>query len=419
MKKLITLLTFLFCFILSSWAWIGDSYITFNGTWYTGSNSYEQPAGFFAGTNLGKITNSFTLGGEVQLWPATTEAVTLGYKIVQNESTIGDVGYLELPFFENAGNNSKHQAINAGTISVTELAAGNYELHVWFSYNSEYDNKSGDNFIATFTVVKGAITTLTAPSKVFIDETITLDATSENVTNPIYSYSVKVPESDNYVAATQPYQPTVVGTYTFKVEVAEQGEEGIILNEDTKDVVVKAVPEPITIKFKIPVEWTSQVISIHYWNDDIAGNFVTATISNGDWYTYTFERMEVVNVIFINGENWTGQNADQTSDIKDITTSTCYNVKSELDGELKRVASIVNCGGEGTNNPTIVNNTISITAENNQIRATFDGTKQIQLYSASGQLLHAGTAKNIFEHSATTGIYLLKIDNQAYKLLIQ
>ncbi|MCK9509255.1 MAG: T9SS type A sorting domain-containing protein [Pigmentiphaga sp.] len=323
MKKLSTLMLFLSSFFaVSLFAWMGNSYLVVNGTWYTGSNNYVQPAGKFHDANLGSFANSFTLNGEVQVYPNSSTAATLYYRIDNDNNNIKT---LSLPKIDNEGNNSKHSASTPATIDVSGLSAGVHYIDCWFNHGSDYDNNGGSNFKASFTVVKAPVVTLSVPDFVYIDETIILNATPENVDNPVITYSVKAPGSGTYVITTSPYEPTATGTYTFKAEVKEDG-VGDALASDTKDVIVKTVPDPIVINAKVPASWENDIHLFVFNTNQDGWKKMT---QDGDWYTYTFTRLESVNIIFVNGDDW-GGDANQTVNVENVTSSTCYQVNDEV-----------------------------------------------------------------------------------------
>ena len=147
MKKIITLFLVIFLFN-SAWgqSWCGNSFITVNGTWYTGSNSYVQPAGLFQGANIGSFSTNFILGGELQVWPSLSSPATLYYSIDSGNFTA-----ITLPNNGAVGNNSKHYG--ESTISVTGLTNGSHSVAIYFQAGSAavYDNNSSANFVASFT----------------------------------------------------------------------------------------------------------------------------------------------------------------------------------------------------------------------------------------------------------------------------
>lgn len=144
MKKSIFLFFAAILCATNAWAWCGNSFITVNGTWCTGSNSYVHTGGKFDGKNLGTLT-TLNLGGELQVWPSSTTAGTLCYKIDD-----GTENSISLPKTGTEGNNSKHSG--SADVDLTSLSAGTHTIAVWFKHNSDKDDNGGKNFVATFTI---------------------------------------------------------------------------------------------------------------------------------------------------------------------------------------------------------------------------------------------------------------------------
>jgi len=145
MKKSIFLFFAALLFSASAWAdWCGNSFITVNGLWCTGSNSYVHDGGKFHGKDLGTLT-TLELGGEFQVWPSSTTAGTLCYKIDD-----GTENSIPLPKTGTEGNNSKHSG--SGAVDLSGLAGGSHSIAVWFKHGSDIDNNGGSNFVATFTI---------------------------------------------------------------------------------------------------------------------------------------------------------------------------------------------------------------------------------------------------------------------------
>lgn len=146
MKK-ITPLFFVVFFVasLSAQTWCGDSFITVNNVWYTANNSYTQPAGLFNGANIGTFTTSgFTLGGELQAYPAVSIPATLWYKIDG-----GSPVEISLPKVADVNNNSKHYG--EAVVSINTLTNASHSIEVWFQAGTVYDSNSTKNFVASFT----------------------------------------------------------------------------------------------------------------------------------------------------------------------------------------------------------------------------------------------------------------------------
>ena len=99
-------------------------------------------------------------------------------------------------------------------------------------------------------------------------------------------------------------------------------------------------PEPqcITVKAKVPAHWT-ETITAWVWADGMDGRSVAPT-KDGDWYVVT-ENVTSLNIIFRNGTDWNG-NANQTEDITNITTNTCYQLSQA--GDAKAQYTQVDCG---------------------------------------------------------------------------
>jgi len=272
------------------------------------------------------------------------------------------------------------------------------------------------------------IVSLTIQSEVYLDEQITFSASSENVTDPVYVYWVQTPGSSSFVPVSSPYQPLATGTHAFKVTVAESSASGTVLASDEKNVIVKAVPAPITIKMKIEdnefddthgntITWTD--VRFYAWTGPDVIGFVTPT-QEGDWYSYTFERLESVNVVFLHAEDngWPIYKAYQSKDVENITQSTCFEVQGiDFAGDWKRTVAVVDCPWGVSIDNIRTASPVSISSENKIIRATFDGRAQIELYAVTGQLLRSETAENQFTYPVSSGIYLLRINGKAFKVL--
>lgn len=86
---------------------------------------------------------------------------------------------------------------------------------------------------------------------------------------------------------------------------------------------VDPVQTTITIKGKVPAEWTNAIYVYLYSTD--ADGFHAAT-QEGEWWSYTYSgESSSINAIFVNGSSWSGLPAYyQTVDITDISADACY-----------------------------------------------------------------------------------------------
>lgn len=152
MKKIFTLLFVItsFVFSVSATDWCGNSFIIINGVWHGASNSYAHDGGYFDGKDLGTFdlssVSSFTIGGELQVYPKSDIDATLWFQI--DDQAPVDIA---LPKTGEEGNNSKHYS-DGHIVDISSLTAGNYSLKVWFQHEDKYDSNGGANFIATFSI---------------------------------------------------------------------------------------------------------------------------------------------------------------------------------------------------------------------------------------------------------------------------
>jgi hypothetical protein len=108
---------------------------------------------------------------------------------------------------------------------------------------------------------------------------------------------------------------------------------------DPNNVPSQGETKDITVKAKVPAEWTDQ-ITAWVWPTGGEGQEVIPT-QEGEWYVVTHNCAEL-NIIFKNGAGWNGD-ANQTVDMT-FTESTCIEITA---GTGKANYTAVNCeGGE-------------------------------------------------------------------------
>lgn len=87
-------------------------------------------------------------------------------------------------------------------------------------------------------------------------------------------------------------------------------------------VYVPTAPKvDVTIKVKVPVAWTTP--KIHFWGDMSSSWPGENMTQDGDWWVYTFSQINIINIIFNNGAG------SQTSNITNVSASTCYQVNDD------------------------------------------------------------------------------------------
>lgn len=184
-------------------------------------------------------------------------------------------------------------------------------------------------------------------------------------------------------------------------------------NYTKKDVVAKWADiytpnstSNIIIKVKVPTTWATPV-KIHFWGDTESKWPGEAMEKNGDWWTYTFPNVANINIVFNDGSN-------QTTDINNVTTSTCYEIADDKSWKA------INCDNQS---PTAVSSNLieelNISATNGKITVLLDGKNDIKLYSVSGQLIASKTVSGNFSHNVDKGIYILNVNNKAYKIIVK
>jgi len=66
-----------------------------------------------------------------------------------------------------------------------------------------------------------------------------------------------------------------------------------------------------------------------------------------------------------------------------------------------------------------IESSLRISTETGKIIANFDGKAQVQLFTSTGQLISSTNADSEFSKTVKSGVYLLRIDGQSHKVLVQ
>ena len=101
------------------------------------------------------------------------------------------------------------------------------------------------------------------------------------------------------------------------------------------------VQADITIRAKVPAEWTNSISVYLYGTDD---NGFHAATQDGDWWSYTYSgSSSSINAIYVNGSDW-GGNSNQTNDITSISADACYQITYNSSGKCNFATAA--CPGE-------------------------------------------------------------------------
>jgi len=66
-----------------------------------------------------------------------------------------------------------------------------------------------------------------------------------------------------------------------------------------------------------------------------------------------------------------------------------------------------------------IESSLKISTESGKVTARFDGKADVQLFTSTGQLINSASAENEFSRTVKSGVYLLRIDGQSHKVLVQ
>ncbi|MCD7974158.1 MAG: hypothetical protein LUG18_16085, partial [Candidatus Azobacteroides sp.] len=352
--------------------WCGDSYIVVDGLWYTGSNSYVHNGGYFDGADLGTFTSeSFTLGGELQVWPDTNTLAQL-YYCFDDPQEDGNFVSISLPRTGSEGNNSKHYG--EGTVSLAGLANGNHTIYIYFQSGSDVDNNNNNYFTATFELALPEPELTTAGNSHII----------VNINNNVSTYNGSATDAaEDFASATLMGQTLLLGGDI---------ETGPIMENVSVKMFYRindgAAEEILLSKTSDDAEKDITVWSVETFQNITAG----LNLSNGQeisieiWFEATYGNITL----------YCPQGANETGGYKNNFTAT------------------VSTGLSHVNSDNVI-----IHPASDAINVTFAGTAEIGLYSVYGQLLDKVIAENNYQRSVPEGIYLLTINNNTYKILVK
>lgn len=428
MKKF-TLILFIVSISTGLWAqnWCGNSYLTVNGTWYTGSNSYVQPAGRFQGASLGSFTNlaSITLGGELQVYPSTTNPASLYYRIDN-----GTITAISLSKTADVGNNSKHYG--TGTISLGSVSSGSHTLEVYFQAGTVYDNNSGANFKASFTVSSSSITDPTACTAGISSTTATLAWTKSG------SYNVMVVKCVKGVAAVVPsngkaYALTdtvgTVGTVVFASGAGTGTTTTVLANTDYDFYFYSVNTNNYSAGVKVTA--SRDKFQFAYGVDGQSGwqfLIMTQNSNNPDQYEVMASLPTDISTLSC----YVGWNSGGTGDPTWTNTggghskTLLMNTLSNAQGGnawiiISKSSSDDNWGANFPLNTDIQSLKFGyniITGRGNII-VNSQNNSNVELFNVSGKIVMSTKVNHQINKQVPSGIYYVKIDNLMHKVIVQ
>lgn len=169
-------------------------------------------------------------------------------------------------------------------------------------------------------------------------------------------------------------------------------------------VYVPGIPKvDIVIKVKVPATWTTP--KVHYWGDKSSNWPGVDLVKQGDWWTITFDQVNVMNIIFHNGSG------DQTANIEGVNASTCYQVNAD---KSFAVVSCITSATTSTNEHKLIRSIPS------GIQVVLDRASDVVLYSAQGSLLkEMRAAQTVSFNNLSAGIYIVNVNGKSHKAIVK
>lgn len=172
---------------------------------------------------------------------------------------------------------------------------------------------------------------------------------------------------------------------------------------------------------------------LKYWSDtqDRTGGSFFYEILSSDGTTQVVAPVETIwNQTSLGGNDYQGTKSISIDLKAGLSPSTKYKLavwaKSWGSGQgdsylsnnsANYVATFTTDLGTGINENVLSN--LSVSTTSGSIIARFNGTARVELYSVTGQLIHATQATNQFTQSVKSGAYLLKVNGQTQKVLVR
>lgn len=94
-------------------------------------------------------------------------------------------------------------------------------------------------------------------------------------------------------------------------------------------------------------------------------------------------------------------------------------VRAQWGGNDNQTISFsLNVGDAATGINNVVNN-LFISTENNVLKVNFEGKANVQLFTITGKLISTANVENEFTQKIKSGFYLLRLNNETHKILVE
>ena len=170
-----------------------------------------------------------------------------------------------------------------------------------------------------------------------------------------------------------------------------------------------------------------------YWSDtqDRTGGSFSYEIMSADGNTQIVAPVETIwNQTSMGGNDYNGTTTISVNLKLGLSASTTYKVivwaKSWGSGQgdsylsnnsANYVATFTTGLGTGVNEKEQPD--LSISTKSGSVTARFDGIAQVDLFSINGQLIRSAKVENQFTQALSRGAYLLRVNGQTHKVLVQ
>ncbi|MCM1034696.1 MAG: starch-binding protein [Paludibacter sp.] len=261
---------------------------------------------------------------------------------------------------------------------------------------------------------------LTVPTSAVIGEKVEFSATSANVSNPVYIYSVQTPGTSEYVALEgNTYTPEVEGVYGVKVTVTGDGLEQAL--EDTKQMTVTKT-----------VELNGDYYLVGYINGADYG--IEADADNTGEYkfvdgklTATFTADSYVFIKTGDNQNWY-MAMEYAGESPAVLVNTLAGGKEKLfvpgnvqvdftlvaNSDATLTLSYVTKSGTALDNLTAE---YVLAVSNGNLAIMLDNAAPVAVYTVGGQVIDAQTTAN-YSRNLTTGVYIVRIGTATEKIVV-
>lgn len=326
---------------------------------------------------------------------------------------------------ENYGNFYQTQAVYRGDFKQSKpLFVPNTTSNETKNQTQYFNNGEWEAYGVPVAIVDFALS-----SQLLLNEAVALTATSENVTNPVYVYSVK--SSDGVYAALESntWTPTATGSYTVKVEVKEGAEGDVVAFKEVATTVVNPIVANTKLYLQPNAKWLEvaaryaayfYVGTTNMWVDmtQVEGTdmYEVTVPAEGPWTTVIFCRMNPGQTENKWDNKWT-----QTNDLNYNGTDNLYMIDANAttDGNVKSngIWSLYEDEQGPSTIVEVTENAPLFSINGRTLNVALDEEAEISIYTISGQMIEHIVASD-YAREMQQGVYVIRIGNTTQKAVV-